>query len=49
MKRDGPVNAGDSVTEYLRRQPAYHRDLRECVPAEDFAFYQSLVTTAEST
>ncbi len=49
MKRDGPVSAGDSVTEYLHRQPAYHRTLRECVPAEDFAFYQSLVATAEST
>ncbi len=30
------------VTEYFRRQPAYSKSFRDCLPAEDWAFYESL-------
>jgi hypothetical protein len=42
-KEQGPVAAGDDVTEYLRKLPAYSKSLQEYVPAEDLLFYESQV------
>jgi hypothetical protein len=41
QKEQGPVVAGEDVTEYLRKLPRYSRSLKEYMPEEDLWFYES--------
>lgn len=49
QKDEGPVMAGDDVTEYLRRLPTYSRSLKQCIPEEDLWFYESQVDHCSDT
>lgn len=39
----GQVKAGDDVTEYLRKLPAYSKSLQQYIPEEDLWFYESQI------
>ncbi len=39
----GPVKAGEDVTEYFRRLPAYAKSLKEYMPGEDLWFWESQI------